>query len=145
MKVFIPVEVTDRIIEDFLITTFESGLSDSWLDYKVRCAFSRKADNTRDYTDTLKGAGIDVFDAETGEAFYKCGAYRITDDGWTDPDQIKMRKQRTIFDYVDIEWGLQIVARKEPQLIHQLVEESYDADDCDRIMQYILFGEQIFG
>ena len=63
----------------------------------------------------------------------------------TDPDMIKIRKERTIFDHVDIEWGLQIVARKEPQLIHQLIDESYDADTCDRIMQYILFGKQIFG
>ena len=53
-------------------------------------------------------------------------------------------KVENSFDYHDLVWGFQIIAKTEPQLIHQLIDESYDADTCDRIMQYILFGKQIF-
>ena len=142
MKVLIPVEVPDNLIDDFLITTIESGLSNSWLHIQPKVGYYRNEENELKYLKTLQKEGLIVLDAETQRPFWESGCHRISDDSW---DDLTERKMRTSFDYHDLVWGFQIIAKTEPQLIHQLVEESYDADTCDRIMQYILFGEQIFG
>ena len=142
MKVLIPVEVSDQVIEDFLTTTIESGGSNSWLEIRPKVGYFRNELLELEYLTTLWKDGFEVLDAETQRPFCESGVYRISDDSW---DDLTVRKERTSFEYHDLVWGFQIIAKTEPQLIHQLIDESYDADTCDRIMQYILFGEQIFG
>lgn len=148
MKVLVPVEIEDEQIQYILETVIDSGHSHFWFWCEARSKPSEVFE-PHEYLKELKGEGIDVYDAETMKPFYEVEVYRCVDDSWTDPKDREDQSKRTLLHYDDFKWGMQIVAKEEPRLIQNLIyadrNEAYDADDCDRIMQYILFGEQIFG
>ena len=115
-------EISDELIENILVTAFEGG-STYWAKWA----------NIADKKDAKKVA---CFTSEYLTRTKKKDAKLII---WTDDDDKIEITKKSIID------ALQQIDSEYPETLNRILNEEYDADDTDIVLQMACFKEIVFG
>lgn len=118
------VEITEEKIAELFCTAFYGGIG-SWAELEYTLPEDIKRLHLS-YEDALAKAII----SDSNYHFY------IID--FENDDHI-------IINLNSIKQGLQMIAEKTPSLFSEFLEDGFDCIVADRIIQYICFGEEIYG
>ena len=119
-------EISDELIEDILCTAFEGGIT-YWAD-NISCEDNKDMKKVGGWKDTYltktkkKDAVMYIHDAETGEK------YPIT--------------KKSIIDALQ---KMDSPEYKYTKALNRILNEQYDADDTDIVVQTACFGEVVYG
>ena len=126
MRINISLEITDEMIEDILCCAFEGGIT-YWAD-NVSCEDKEDMKKVKGWkheylTKTKKkDAVMYIHDAETGEK------YPMT--------------KKSIIDALQ---KMDTPEYKYTKALGRILDETYDADDADIVVQTACFGEVVYG
>lgn len=113
MKTKISVEISDKLLQDVLVSGFEGG-SNYWL--LIRNDLTPMGE---DYTVTLFDTGLMVQDEYTKK-------------------KVKLTKAK-------IKKAIKLMSKKSPNHFASIMDENFDANTGDVLLQYAVNGEILYG
>ena len=132
MNITVNVEVTNETIKELLIGALEGG-SNYWAIFRAE----------PDYVKSVTREDIETYNMEISQYYYP--EYSIEHPNFRLQVRDVEDEGTHLVTLKDLEESIRIICKKYPNHLKSIIEEDWDAETSDALLQCAIFNEVIYG